>query len=90
MLKLLKAKFSGSADMIEQNDDQTLEIVKEAVQRSPHFQQMLRINLLSAMTTECPESRRPFMRKFYRRGINRFLHQMFEVELPEFMEKSDS
>lgn len=90
MWRMVKARLSGAADLIEQNDDQTLEIVKEAVQRSPHFQQMLKINLLSAMTTECPQMHRPFMRKFYRRGINRFLHQMFEVELPEFMEKSDS
>jgi len=89
MFKLIRAHFSGSADLIEQDDDQTLEVVKEAVQRSPHLQRMMRINMLSAFTIECPEERRPFMRKFYRRGVNRFFHQMFEVELPEWQEKSN-
>lgn len=87
--KFFGFKLSGSADLLER-DDQVGEVVKEAVQRSPHFREMLRINLLSSMTEECPESHRKFMRKYYRRGVNRFLHQMFGLELPEWQRKSDS
>lgn len=83
MFGLIRAKYSGAADLLDTDDDQTLEIVKEAVQRSPYFQRQLKINLLSALTTECPALHRPFMRAHYRRGVNRFLNQMFEVELSE-------
>ncbi len=80
MFQLLKTKFSGSADLIDRNNDQTLEVVKEAVQRSPYLQHSLRISLMSALMEECPKVRRKAMGVFFRAGVNRFMKQMFDVE----------